>query len=374
MKILVDENIPAAELFNRLGEVRTIAGRAITAEQLVDIDALMIRSVTQVNRELLASSQIKFVGTATAGTDHIDQQALRQQGITFAAAAGCNAIAVVEYVLSCLWVLGERQGFDLRDKQVGILGIGQVGSRLQQRLHAIGVSTLLCDPPRAANGESGPFCSLETLVAQADILTLHTPLIRTGKDATQHLINRELLASLPADRILINAARGKIIDNHALLQALEKGQQLTVALDVWENEPDISLPLLEQVAIATPHIAGYSLEGKLRGTLQVYQAFCRFLGHSDQVELAALLPQELNPPIPLHQAPTEEVLKRLAHLVYDVRHDDANFRSVASKPGQFDALRKAYRQRREWSSLRILPADHPSARLLQQMGFTAEIF
>ncbi|WP_421487148.1 NAD(P)-dependent oxidoreductase, partial [Pseudocitrobacter faecalis] len=181
MKILVDENMPyARELFSRLGEVKAVPGRPIPVAELAGADALMVRSVTKVNESLLANQSIKFVGTATAGTDHVDQAWLAQAGIGFSAAPGCNAIAVVEYVFSSLLYLAERDGFTLTDRTVGIVGVGNVGGRLQKRLEALGVRTLLCDPPRADNGDEGDFRALDELVQEADILTFHTPLFKDG--------------------------------------------------------------------------------------------------------------------------------------------------------------------------------------------------
>ena len=209
MKILVDENMPyAVELFSRLGNVQAVPGRPIPQDALNDAEALMVRSVTKVNESLLAGKPVKFVGTATAGTDHVDDAWLTSAGIGFSAAPGCNAIAVVEYVFSALLILAQRDGFQLRDKTVGIIGVGNVGSRLNARLEALGIRTLLCDPPRADRGDTGEFWPLEKLVAEADILTFHTPLNMSGPYATHHLVDAGLLAHLPADRILINACRG----------------------------------------------------------------------------------------------------------------------------------------------------------------------
>ena len=262
MKILVDENMPyARELFSRLGDVQAIPGRPVPADALTDADALMVRSVTRVNEALLAGKAIKFVGTATAGTDHVDQAWLQQAGIGFSAAPGCNAIAVVEYVFSSLLMLAERDGFALRDRTVGIVGVGNVGGRLQKRLEALGIKTLLCDPPRADRGDEGDFRSLEALVQEADVITFHTPLYKEGQYKTLHLADESLISRLKPGTILINACRGPVVDNAALLKRLEAGQPLSVVLDVWEPEPDLNVELLKRVDIGTAHIAGYTLEG-----------------------------------------------------------------------------------------------------------------
>ena len=372
MKILVDENMPyARELFSRTGTVVAVPGRPVPQAELDDADGLMVRSVTKVNAELLSGKPVKFVGTATAGTDHIDEAFLQEQGIAFSAAPGCNAIAVVEYVFSSLLLLAERDGFLLKDRTVGIVGVGNVGGRLQARLEALGIKTLLCDPPRADRGDDGEFLPLSTLVADADILTFHTPLYKQGEYKTLHLADEALLKALKPGTILINACRGPVVDNAALLKVLEQRDDLSVILDVWEPEPELSLPLLAKVDIATAHIAGYTLEGKARGTTQVFEAWTAFLGEPQQVTLDTLLPAPEFGQITLHGELDQPTLKRLVHLVYDVRRDDAPLRAVAAIPGEFDRLRKNYLERREWSSLQVQCDVEPVAALLKKLGFNA---
>nr|WP_232370135.1 4-phosphoerythronate dehydrogenase PdxB [Xenorhabdus lircayensis] len=374
VKILVDENMPYAEqLFQQLGEVQAIPGRPVPERVLEHADAFMVRSVTKVNESLLQGSSVKFVGTATAGMDHVDQQWLSQTGIGFSAAPGCNAIAVVEYVFSALMLLAEQDQFQLKDKTVGIVGVGNVGGRLADRLAALGVKTLLCDPPRADRGDEGEFWPLEKLVKEADILTFHTPLNQSGPYQTYHLADAELLSALPDNRILINASRGEVVDNQALLSVLQGGKRLRVVLDVWEPEPNLSLPLLALVDIGTPHIAGYTLEGKARGTTQVFEAYCEFLGQPRKTELTDLLPTSDFSQITVQGEVTQSVLKRLMHLVYDVRRDDAPLRQVADQEGAFDQLRKHYPERREWSSLTVHCNSEKSAQLLSQIGFNAKL-
>ncbi|WP_159564876.1 4-phosphoerythronate dehydrogenase PdxB [Budvicia diplopodorum] len=374
MKIVADENMPYAQtLFGQLGDVRLVAGRQLNSSVLADADALMVRSVTKVNQALLAGSKVSFVGTATAGTDHVDDKWLTQQGIGFSGAPGCNAIAVVEYVFSALLMLAERDRFSLKDKTVGIIGVGNVGSRLNARLNALGVNTLLCDPPRARVDSSETFWPLDKLVKEADILTFHTPLYREGQDKTYHMVDADLLSALPEGRILINASRGAVVDNQALLNALEQGKNLSTILDVWEQEPELLLPLLALVDVGTPHIAGYSLEGKARGTTQIYQAFSQHIGQPKSIELSSLLPEAEFNRITLNGELDESRLKRLIHLVYDVRRDDAPLRAVAGQPGEFDRLRKEYIERREWSSLTVECDNANSQALLQQLGFSTKL-
>lgn len=372
VKILVDENMPyARELFSRTGEVVAVPGRPLPVAELADAQGLMVRSVTQVNEALLTGTPVKFVGTATAGTDHVDEAGLQRAGVAFSAAPGCNAIAVVEYVFSALLLLAERDGFQLRDRTVGIVGVGNVGGRLQKRLEAWGIRTLLCDPPRADRGDEGEFLSLDAVAAQADILTFHTPLFKEGPYRSWHLADAALLMGLKPNTILINACRGAVVDNAALLEVLNMRHDLSVVLDVWEPEPDLSLALLDKVDIATPHIAGYTLEGKARGTTQVFEAWCDFIGQPQQVPLSTLLPVPEFSEITLNGPLDQPTLKRLAHLVYDVRRDDAPLRKVAAKPGEFDRLRKQYQERREWSSLQVNCDDAATAGMLNQLGFNA---
>ncbi|MBP2167678.1 erythronate-4-phosphate dehydrogenase [Erwinia toletana] len=372
MKILVDENMPyARELFSRTGDVVAVPGRPIPEAELNDAEGLMVRSVTKVNAALLHGKAVKFVGTATAGTDHIDEDFLAAQGIAFSAAPGCNAIAVVEYVFSALLLLAERDGFQLTDRTVGIVGVGNVGGRLQARLEAWGVRTLLCDPPRADRGDAGEFHSLDKLVAEADILTFHTPLFKDGVYKTLHLADAALLQALKPNTILINACRGEVVDNSALLAVLNQRDDLSVVLDVWEPEPELSLPLLAKVDIGTAHIAGYTLEGKARGTTQVFEAWTQFIGQPQQVALDTLLPAPEFGRITLHGGLNQATLKRLVHLVYDVRRDDAPLRHVAAIAGEFDRLRKNYQERREWSSLYVQCDNAAAAEMLTKLGFNA---
>lgn len=374
VKILVDENMPyAQQLFSKLGEVKAVPGRPVPEVELLDADALMVRSITKVNRALLSETPVKFVGTATAGFDHVDTAWLKEANIAFSSAPGCNAIAVVEYVFSALLMLAERDHFDLRDKTVGIVGVGNVGGRLANRLSAWGVKTLLCDPPLKAKGEQGTFLPLETLLADADILTFHTPLNMDGTDKTYHLMDAERLSNLRDGTILINASRGEVVDNQALLSLLKQGKNMSVVLDVWEPEPNLDTELLEWVDIGTPHIAGYTLEGKARGTTQVYEAYCQFLGQPDRIALSSLLPKPEISAITFLGKLTQSQLKRLVHLVYDVRRDDAALREVAAIPGEFDKLRKHYQERREWSSLEVHCDDEQTVSQLAALGFNAHL-
>lgn len=375
MKILIDENMPYAEqLFSQLGEVILKPGRTLTAGDLIDIDALMIRSVTKVDADLLSkANRLAFVGTATAGMDHVDQALLAERGIFFTAAPGCNKVGVAEYVFSVLMVLSQQQGFSIFDKTIGIIGAGQVGSYLAHCLTGLGINVLLNDPPKEAQGDTRVFTPLEQLLTEADVITLHTPITQQGEWPTHHLINEQILAGLRGDQILINAARGPVVDNAALKARLQQGDGFTAALDVFEFEPQVDLELLPLLAFATPHIAGYGLEGKARGTTMVFNQYCEFLGKALWANPSSLLPIAPVPEAVLNRAWDEATLLSLTQLIYDVRRDDALFRRQIDQPDAFDQMRKQYWDRREYSAIKLVGDDSCQLEPLAQLGFTIEV-
>ncbi len=375
MKILIDENMPYAEqLFSQLGDVVLKSGRTLTADDLVDVDALMIRSVTKVNAALIAkANKLKFVGTATAGMDHVDQALLEEKGIFFTAAPGCNKVGVAEYAFSVMMVLAQQHGFSVFDKTVGIIGAGQVGSYLQQCLEGIGIKVLINDPPKQEQGDSRTFTPLDTLIEQADIITLHTPITRDGEHPTHHMFDEARLNSLRGDQILINAARGPIVDNTALKARLLKNDGFIAALDVFEFEPEVDMELLPLLAFATPHVAGYGLEGKARGTTMIFNSYCEFLNKELNAHASELLPTAPVPKLVLDRAWDEATLHTITQLIYDVRKDDALFRREISKPGSFDLMRKNYWDRREYSAVTLVGDESCNLSPLAKLGFQVEV-
>lgn len=367
LKILADENMPMAEtIFSRFGEVKLCAGRGLSAEQLSDADVLLVRSITQVNQALLQDSQVQFVGTATIGTDHIDKTYLEDNDIGFANAPGCNADAVVEYVLSVIYQLAAKYQFDPKERSYGIIGVGNVGGRLQKRFEKLGFKVLLNDPPRA-DSESG-FADLDTLLEQADVLCLHTPLTLDGDHPTKHLLSTEQLQKLGENAIVINAGRGPVIDNTALLKAGQQRSDLLLALDVWEHEPAVNAELAARCEFVSPHIAGYSLDGKIRGTYMLYQALCKHLQVECEEALTDFLPEaELS-----FKEQGSLTALELMTLIYDPRVDDQLLRATLDLPEvdqklAFDQLRKQYRVRREFASLKVANATNPKE--LSALGF-----
>ncbi|WP_322802916.1 4-phosphoerythronate dehydrogenase [Vibrio alfacsensis] len=375
MKIIVDENMPyAEELFSQLGEVILKPGRTLTSDDLVDVDALMIRSVTKVNAELISkANKLKFVGTATAGMDHVDQALLKDKGIFFTAAPGCNKVGVAEYVFSVMMVLAQQQGFSVFDKTVGIVGAGQVGSYLEKCLKGMGINVLINDPFKQAEGDSRSFTPLQELIETSDIVTLHTPITKEGPHPTHHLIDETVLNGLRSDQILINAARGPVVDNQALKQRLLKNDGFTAALDVFEFEPEVDMELLPLLAFATPHVAGYGLEGKARGTTMVFNSYCEFLNNELHAHASDLLPTAPVPTMVLDRAWDEATLHNITQLIYDVRKDDALFRREISKPGSFDLMRKNYWDRREYSAVTLVGTETCNLAPLAELGFQVEV-
>lgn len=375
MNIFIDENIPYAEdFFADIGEITRFSGRELNAEQVSEADILLVRSITKVNQALLEhASKLSFVGTATIGEDHIDKHLLQQKGISFTSAPGCNAISVAEYVIASLCVLAEKYDFNLIAKTVAIIGVGNIGKALQQKLTALGVTLLLCDPEREQTDED--FVSLEHALSHADVVTFHTPLTKSGNHPTYHLLNQDNLKLLKQDVCLINASRGEVIDNNALLDEIirrEKNQELAIklVLDVWENEPNPLVELIEYTDIASAHIAGYSLEGKARGTEILYQAVCQHLALPVSKQLDNMLPTPSVTHLKLNSEYTSvSQLKSAIHLVYDPRRDDALFRNLLAVKG-FDWLRKNYPIRREWSSLKLERISNNEKGLnFSQIGF-----
>jgi erythronate-4-phosphate dehydrogenase len=375
MQIIADENIPYVRTaFSEFGEVHTFSGRHLTPAALDKAEILLVRSVTPVNAKLLAGSAIRFVGTATIGYDHIDLNYLQQQGIGFASAPGSNATAAAEYVISALLVIAERQGFQLAAKTVGIIGGGNVGSRVLRKLNALGVKCVLHDPPLQETTGYQDLVDLDTVLS-ADIITLHVPLEKTSHYPTYLMVNSEFLAKLREEVILVNTSRGGIVEESALLKTLLTYPAMTVILDVWKNEPRINSFLLQRATFGTAHIAGYSFDGKVRGTEMLYAAVCDYFKHSPTWQAQTCLPPPPLTRLSFAETMADNMAVQTAVMAcYDIRRDDAALRLVskAKNPGAFfDELRKNYPVRREFSCVEIElpPQKQKLAEQLAGLGF-----
>jgi erythronate-4-phosphate dehydrogenase len=382
----------AKEAFSTLGEVVIRDGRQITSADLVDAEALCIRSTTKVTRQLLEGTRIKFVGTATIGIDHMDIDYMNSVGIKWCYAPGCNANSVAEYVISALLAVAQRHNFVLKGKTLGIIGVGNVGSLVAKKARGLGLSVLLNDPPRQEREPHNVhiFTSLEKLLALADIVTLHVPLNRTGQYPTFHMANKNFFKQMKNGSIFINTSRGAVMDTDALINAIRDRIIKYAIIDTWENEPAYSDELLKLVDIGTPHIAGYSFEGKVNGTIAVYRELCKFLNVPEKWQFSeeASSSKEnlfvLSPPDDsvMNKTTWEQTLIwETVRRVYDVTNDDRALRScpdssdVQIRAKHFDSLRKNYPVRREFHTLTVyLPGELSNLKdALLTLGFKVTV-
>lgn len=375
MKIVADENIPLVEaFFQEFGEIVRLPGRQMTAADVRDADALLVRSVTRVDAALLAGSSVGFVGTCTIGVDHLDQDYLVAHDIRYSSAPGCNANSVVEYVYAALTHLN----VNWQTAKVGIIGCGNVGGLLHSRLRDQGVDCYCYDP--LLDSDYPDLTHLEEVLA-CDIISMHTPLTTTGPFPSFHLLGEQELRQLKPGAVLLNCGRGAVIDNRALLGVLEDRPDLRVVLDVWEPEPDINLALLDKVVLGTPHIAGYSYDGKLKGTEMIYSALCRHLNVNPAKSVADLIPPLADNTLRLTSDDEWIAAKALIAQVYDIAADDQRLRDLAARARAgaesfavgFDNLRKHYPIRREFHNYRLIQDDSAAvgSALFAAMGFKA---
>ena len=374
--IIADDNIPnVAQRFAGLGDVTTVNGRKLSSQQLQQADILLVRSVTQVDQHLLAGTPVSFVATATIGTDHLDIDYLEANNIGWASAPGCNANSVVDYVLSAFCRLQGLLELLLADGTVGIVGMGNVGHRLYQRLSNLGIRCIAYDP--LIDPKRYPILGDLDAVLKADVICLHAPLTSTGAHPSFHLLDAERLADINPGTVIINAGRGAVIDNKALKELLSQRDDLCSVLDVWEGEPNPDMELLKSVDLASPHIAGYSHDGKLAGTEMIYQASCDFFSQRPDT----IAPLETNDHLSLELTEHYNVIAAMREAVlscYDIAQDDQRFRGslLHCEPQQraveFDRLRKNYPVRRELSRYRIANLNELDAAVitgLKALGF-----
>ena len=357
MKIIADENIPfVADCFSSLGDVTTLSGRDITASVIKDTDVLIVRSITKIDEKLLQGSSVKFVGTATIGFEHIDVEYLKQKKIGFASAPGSNANSVAEYIIAGLLEIAQKLDVTLEGKSIGIIGVGNVGSKVAQKCVALDMKLFLNDPPLHRQTGDSKYLPLESLF-DCDVITLHTPLTFDGLDKTYHLADEKFFDSLKAGCVFINTARGAVVDSNTLKKEIKSGKLSASILDVWENEPDIDTELLSMVDIATPHIAGYSLDGKIAGMIMIYEAVCKYFGLPIEKNIVDFLPESDTPQIKIENiiSDEQEILHQTVKKIYDITKDDADLRRILNLPQNkrafiFDRLRKTYRIRREFQN------------------------
>lgn len=375
--IVVNSRTPlAAELFSRIGEVIPLESSAFTPDTVRNADIIIVRSETRVDANLLEGSRVRFVGTVTIGTDHIDLNYLKSKGIPLASAPGSNANSVKEYVAAALLTWSERTGNPLKGKTIGIVGVGSVGSKIAELARVFGMTHLLNDPPRARAEDRTSFLSLDDLM-DADIVTLHVPLTQRGEDRTFHLFDKNRIGRMKRGSVLINTARGGVVSSEALKQALRSSHISAAILDVWEKEPAVDPELLHLVMLGTPHIAGYSLDGKLNAVKMVYESVCEFL------KIPAQWPKDLGKregperiTVPRNITGVQEVVIAAVRKAYSIEEDDSALRALAEFPPDvrgtyFSRLRSEYRIRKEFGHFEVdlSPKQVAAGTILRKLGF-----
>ncbi|MBQ0081637.1 MAG: 4-phosphoerythronate dehydrogenase [Alistipes sp.] len=376
MKIVCDDKIPFLKgVFEPYAEVVYLPGVNTTKEIVKDADAIITRTRTICNRELLDGSKVKVIASATIGYDHIDTAWCERNGIRWSNAPGCNSSSVAQYIASALVFLKKKYRLQLEGLTLGIVGVGHVGKKVKTLSEALKMKILLCDPPRERAEGYESFCSINEIIDKADIITLHTPLIREGQDATYHLFGPEQISRLKPEQILINASRGEVVDSVALNETLKKKEIRGAILDVWEGEPEINRELLDAVDIGTPHIAGYSLDGKANGTT----ASVRLVSQILNLPLKEWSPKEIPQPsqgdtleIDCNGKSCEDVLCEAIQFSYDITNDGLKLKA---EPTLFEYLRGNYPTRREAQAFRlILKNSNTNIEVaLRSIGFNIKI-
>ncbi|MDR2937678.1 MAG: 4-phosphoerythronate dehydrogenase [Prevotellaceae bacterium] len=370
MKIVVDDKIPFIQgVFEPFAQVEYVNGAAILHAHVQHAHALVVRTRTQCGAALLKHSAVKFIASATIGYDHIDTDFCVRNGIEWTNAAGCNSGAVQQYVAAALLELASKYKLDLSGKTLGIIGVGNVGKRVLQVAQALGLRVLQCDPPRERVEKKNDFVALETIAQHSDFVTLHVPLAHSGAHKTFHLINADFFAQLKRGAFFINSSRGEVVDEAALKNALQQKQLSGVALDVWEHEPNIDAELLRMVDIGTPHVAGYSVEGKSMATQMAVQAVAKFFNLPLKDWACKSLQQFPNQAITLDcdKKSVQQILCELTRHTYPILLDDAALRCA---PAQGEALREQYQYRRDFSAYKVILRNANEA----QKSAVAQIF
>lgn len=351
MKVVADENIPLVnELFGKFADIKLLSGRYIQKSDVIDADILLIRSVTTANADLLSGSKVKFVGTATTGTDHVDINWLKENNITFASAKGCNTEAVAEYVVSCIASLQQRKLLNTTQLRLGVVGVGQVGTKVVEKLSQLNFSILQNDPPRAAVETQFHSTALSDFT-NLDLICLHTSLTKLGSFASYHLIGEDFLKQLKPGTVLLNAGRGAVIDSAAFKKF---GKNLIACFDVWEHEPHLDLDLLQRAAIATPHIAGYTVEAKLRGTLMLYEVAQKVFNLPKHQSSIALFPH-LN--LETKAKSWQDAVLQCYDPWQDTQATQQALLNTENYAHEFDNLRKHYKKRYEFASIHLKLPD-----------------
>lgn len=371
VRVIADDKIPFLKgVLEPFATVTYLPGNQINRNTALESDALLIRTRTKCNSELLAGTPVKFIGTATIGFDHIDTEYCEKNNIKWANAPGCNSSSVKQYIAAALLRISSESGFDLKDKTLGIIGVGDVGSKVQKLANAFGMKVLLNDPPRERREGKDNFVSLERLLNESDIITLHVPLNMDGQDKTYHLFSNKTFGNVKKGCWLINSSRGEVVDTESLKNALTGEMIAGAVIDVWEREPEIDIPLMHMTFLATPHIAGYSADGKANGTAMIVKNLCE----SFAIPLINWYPSE----VPVLQEPgltidcsgksSGDILRKAVLHTYNIVEDDVRLRF---DPSRFEKERENYPVRREFSyyTISLKDGNEEIKNLLKDLGF-----
>ena len=375
MRIVADDKIPFLKgALEPYAEVVYIPGKQIKMEMLKDSDALLIRTRTICNENLLEGTSIRFIGTATIGFDHIDTHYCSKNKIIWTNAPGCNSSSVQQYIAAALFRISSEHHFSLKDKTLGIIGVGNVGSKVEKFARSVGMNVLLNDPPRARIEGKKNFHSLNTVLSGSDILTVHVPLNIVGEDQTWHLFNEESFKKIKRGAWFLNSSRGEVSDTYSLKNALNSGMLSGAVIDVWENEPNIDPELLQQAFIATPHIAGYSTDGKANGTSMVVNSLTKYFNLPSENWYPSDVPPPASPYISIdcNNKSDEEIIREAVIHTYNIDKDNSRLRL---SPQDFERLRGDYPVRREFTSYTINLKDGTEKvrQTMKSIGFRMKI-
>ncbi len=371
IKIIADDKIPFLKgVLEPFAHVEYHKGNDISKEHVKNADALIVRTRTKCNKNLLEGSNVKFIATATIGFDHIDTEFCETKGIKWTNAPGCNSGSVMQYIASVLVRLSEKHDFDLSDKTIGVVGHGNVGSKVARLASLLGMNVLINDPPKEREQILSSAVSLDEIKEKADIITFHVPLNKTGIDKTLHLADNEFFSTVKSGCVIINSSRGEVVDNHALKEALKEERIMGAVLDVWENEPTINKELLQLLDYATPHIAGYSADGKANGTAMSVQAVSDFFefGLKNWFPASVPLPGETEIRIDCKGKTKQKIFSELVLATYDIENDDKLLRASVET---FEKQRGGYPLRREFEtySVELTQANDDIVKLIKDLGF-----
>lgn len=370
MKILVDAHIPYLKgVIEQFGDITYLSGSEFSPEAVRDKDALIVRTVTHFGKDMLENSRVKLICSATIGYDHIDTDYCDSHNIAWRTAPGCNADSVEQYITASLLYMAQKNGWDIRKKTIGIVGVGNVGSRVATACEKLGMRVLKNDPPRQEKENLSDFVALDIIQRDADIVTLHVPLTKEGVYATHHLANSSFFDELQRSPLFINSCRGAVMDTAAVKQARHSGKISGLVIDCWENEPHIDRELLQLSDIATPHIAGYSADGKWNASRMSFENVNEFFNCGISPIPFVEIPSAPSSIISLDELPVEE---QLSHAVWHTYHPIRETEELKSHPNDFSRFRSEYPLRREYKAYTLVGGDADVRLTLQSLGFAIQ--